>query len=140
MKTKALHTVSFLLAVLVIFSTFSFTVDKHFCGNTLVGKGVFSSAKKCKTEMHSCGVEVNSHNTTKKDSCCSNEKENIDGQDELKTSSFSFDLLSQTFIIPVLFISGNILQELERQAIPHKFYKPPLLASDVQVMYQVFLI
>lgn len=140
MKKVALNTISILLTLLVVSSTCSFTVEKHFCGNTLVGKGVFSSPKKCQTEMHSCGVEESFHMKMKKDSCCSNKKENIDGQDELKIASFSFDFLSQNIIIPIILISGNLLQELERQTIPHKYYKPPLLAADVQVLYQVFLI
>tara|TARA_R110002033_G_scaffold155892_1_gene192145 strand:+ start:131 stop:289 length:159 start_codon:yes stop_codon:yes gene_type:complete len=36
---------SFLMALLVLFSTFSFTVDKHFCGNTLVDTAVFGKGE-----------------------------------------------------------------------------------------------
>ncbi|QYA26674.1 hypothetical protein G3I01_14595 [Gramella sp. MT6] len=140
MKNSFRNIISLSLALLVVFSTLSFTVEKHFCGKTLVGKAVFSSAKKCSSEMHICAAEDRGHMNTKKDSCCSNKKENIDGQDELKTSSFSFDFLQFNYIIPLIFISENFLYELPFQEIPHKYYKPPLLFADVQVFYQVFLI
>lgn len=140
MKRRVLKTISVLLTFLVVFSTFSFTVEKHFCGNTLIGIGVFSSAKKCKTEMHSCGVEGGFHKTNKKDSCCSNKKENIDGQDELKISSFSFNLFHHNLEIPQFFISDHLLHELPLKEIPYRYYKPPLLVSDFWMFYQVFII
>ncbi len=140
MKSSFRNIISITLAIVVVFSTFSFTVEKHFCGKTLVGKAVFSSAERCSSEMHICGAEASDHMEDKKESCCSNKKENIDGQDELKISSFSFDFLQFNYIIPLIVISGNFLYELPFQEIPHKYYKPPLLIADVQVSYQVFLI
>lgn len=140
MKSSFRNIISLSLALLVVFSTFSFTIEKHFCGETLVGKAVFSSAKKCSSEMHTCVAKESGHMNTKKDSCCSNKQENIIGQDELKTSSSSFDFLQFNYIIPFILILGNFLYELPFQEISQKYYKPPLLFADVQVIYQIFLI
>ncbi|MFD1095095.1 HYC_CC_PP family protein [Salegentibacter chungangensis] len=140
MTKVSLHTISVIMAFIVLFSTLSFTVDKHFCGTSLVGHSVFSSAKKCKSEMISCGVKGSFHMAMGKDSCCSNKKENIQGQDELKTSSFSFVLVKPNYLIPLSFILPGLIGELPLKVIPSSYYKPPLLVADIQVIDQVFLI
>lgn len=140
MKKVALHTFSMALAFLVLFSTFSFTVDKHYCGNILIGHGVFSSAEKCKAEMISCSAKGDMHMEMGKDSCCSNRKENIEGQDELKISSISFDLTQPYFLITLSFQLPGLISELPLKATPGLYYKPPLLVTNIQVIDQVFLI
>jgi hypothetical protein len=141
MKKVFLPTFSSLMAFLVLFSTFSFTVDKHFCGQSLVGHAVFSPVEKCASETHSCGVEgMMSHMKMDKDSCCSDKTEQIQGQDEMKLYSVSFDLVSQSFIVPLSFILVNLLPELSPEIISNPPYQPPQLVYDVQVMCQVFII
>ena len=68
-----------LMALLVLFSTVSFTVEKHFCGDTLVDVSVFSEAQKCGMEA----MEI-----LQKKTCCKDEIDIVKGQDELKVSSF----------------------------------------------------
>src|SRR5690606_15745695 len=78
MKKFFLKITSFLLAFLVLLSTVSFTVEKHFCGSFLVDTALFSSAD-------SCGMEVKQDDgylcTVTKTSCCSDETILIQGQD-----------------------------------------------------------
>lgn len=129
------------MAILVLFSTMSFTVEKHFCGKSLVGHAVFSSVEKCKTETHSCGVEgMMSHMKMGKDSCCSDTTERILGQDELNVHSVSFDIVPQTFIAPISFIFIDLLPELSPEVISYPPYEPPQLVYDIQVLCQVFTI
>ena len=141
MKKVSLHTFSVLMAVLVLFSTMSFTVEKHFCGKSLVGHAVFSSVEKCQSETHSCGVEgMMSHMKMDKDSCCSDKTESIYGQDELNIHSVSFDFVPQSFIVPLSFILIDLLPELSPEVISYPPYEPPQLVYDIQVMCQVFTI
>ena len=140
MKKVFLNTGSVALAFILLFSTLSFTVDKHYCGSSLIGHGVFSPAKKCKSEMVSCSAEKSFHMAKEKDFCCSNKKESIDGQDELKISSFSFDPVQSNYLIPLSFILPRLIPELPLKAIPSLYYKPPLLVADIQVIDQIFLI
>ena len=56
---------SIFMAMLVMFSTVSLTVEKHYCGDTLVDVAVFEEAKKCGMESSNMPVEE----ITKK-SCC----------------------------------------------------------------------
>nr|WP_262914776.1 hypothetical protein [Christiangramia lutea] len=108
----------------------SFTVDKHFCGDHLVDKAVFSKAKTCGMQMTS-GEE---------DHCCTNEKIQVQGQDELKISFDSIDFQKQFFITTFTFTYLNLFESLPKQIIPFKDYSPPLLVTDIHLVDQVFLI
>lgn len=134
MNSTLNKTIAVVLALLVQVSTFSFTVDKHFCGNMLVDKAVFSSAQ-------TCGMNTNSGmDTAEEDSCCTNEKTEIEGQDELKISFNSLDLEQQLFITSFTFTYLNMFEGKPLMVIPFTHYSPPLLVTDIQVLDQVFLI
>ena len=118
------------MAFLVMFSTVSFTVDKHFCGDHLVDAAVFAKAKTCGMHMDA--------DTEKQ--CCINKKILVEGQDELKISFDTFDFHQQLFITSYTFIYLNLFENLPRQIVPFKDYSPPLLVQDIQLVDQVFLI
>lgn len=123
---------SFSLALLVLLSTLSFTVKKHYCGETLVDVAVFSEAK-------TCGMEIDGIKTAK--SCCDDEVAVVEGQNELKLSSFEdLDIAQQQFLIAFAVSYVNGFQPLSKEAIAHKEYSPPDLVYDIQVLDQVFLI
>ncbi|MFI1771974.1 HYC_CC_PP family protein [Thalassobellus citreus] len=127
---------SILLALLVLFSTVSFTVEKHFCGDVLIDVSVFSEAQKC--DMGSNEME---QQTVKKMSCCKDEIEVVKGQDELKFSSFEdLHFEQQQFIACAFYAYINLFESIEKQCIPHKDYSPPNLVADIQVLDQVFII
>tara|TARA_R110002050_G_scaffold184989_3_gene318775 strand:- start:5944 stop:6303 length:360 start_codon:yes stop_codon:yes gene_type:complete len=118
-----------LLALLVLFSTVSFTVEKHFCGDVLVDVSVFSEAQKCAMEI------------LMKKTCCKDEIEVVKGQDELKFSSFEdLHFEQQQFVACLTYSYINLFERLEQQIIPHKDYSPPNLVADIQVLGQVFTI
>ncbi len=134
MNTTLNKTIAVVLALLVQVSTFSFTVDKHFCGSMLVDKAIFSSAK-------TCGMNMNSEmNTSEEDFCCTNEKTEIEGQDELKLSFNSLDLDQQLFLATYTFTYLNIFEGEPSLVIPFIHYSPPLLVTDIYILDQVFLI
>ena len=139
MKKVSLHTFSFLMAFLVLFSTMSFTVEKHYCGQSLVDHAIFSQAQKCETEMHSCGVEGEMQ-MKMDESCCSNQTECFVGQDELNIYTFSIDLVQQNFLVPMSFVVLSLLPELPAEVIEYPPYQPPQLVYDLQILCQVFTI
>lgn len=129
MKKAFQNSGSVLLALLVLFSTLSFTVDKHFCGSFLVDKAVFSEADTCGMDME---------NAT--DNCCTNEKVVIEGQDELKHTLGTLDFEQQIFITSFGLSYQNLFETLSNEVISYKDYSPPLLVTNIQLMDQVFLI
>ncbi len=139
MLKKTLHkSFSMLMAFLVLFSTVSFTIQKHFCGDTLMDIAIFSEAQKCITEA--LDMEQSAAAVTKMD-CCKDELEIVKGQDVLKLTTFDdlhFD--QQFFLTSFIYSFSNIFEGLPTQIIPHKDYSPPNLVADIHLLDQVFII
>lgn len=134
MIKQVLHkSFSALLGLLVLFSTVSFTVEKHFCGDTLIDVAVFSEAHNCAMGMNDIVVE--------KKHCCKDVVEVVEGQDQLKISSFEdLDFEQLQFVASFVYTYHNLFESLPNQIIPHKDYSPPNLVFDLQVLNDTFLI
>ncbi|WP_407692576.1 HYC_CC_PP family protein [Psychroflexus curvus] len=123
---------SLLLALLVLFSTLSFTVGTHYCGNIMIDKAILSKAQTC--EMHQ---EMPSE---EKSECCGDEVEIIEGQDVLQFSKAEFDL-----DIPVEFAIFSLIHFsstgfFAKEIATAEVYDPPHYYQDFQILHQVFLI
>lgn len=124
------------MALLVLISTVSFAVEKHYCGDYLMAVSVFSKAETCGMAM----IDEMVLPSVQKNHCCKNETEVIKGQDELKFRDFEdFTAFQQLFITSYVYSYINLFEDLQ-QVIPHKDYSPPNLVADIQVLDQVFLI
>jgi hypothetical protein len=138
MKSIIRHILSFAMAFLVLFSTISFTVDMHFCGEHLVD---FSLFKKADT----CGMEA-MFNTAMGDQmnmdmgCCSEVNIVQQGQDDLKISFEKVSFEHQLFVTTFTSSYIDLFQGLDNNVVPHKEYPPPLLIKDVIIHDQQFLI
>lgn len=137
MVKKALHKVfSMTLALLVLLSTLSFTIEKHFCGTTLIDTAVFTKAKSCEKDS-----DANQTTSVMKKGCCKDKLEVVKGQDKLKLTSFEdLHLQQQLFLASFAYTYINLFEGLPEQVIPHKNYSPPNLVADIQVLDQVFII
>lgn len=125
-------TFSTLLALLVLFSTVSFTIEKHFCGDVLVDIAMFAEAEKCEMEA----LEIQQKKT-----CCKDEVKIVEGQDELNMSSFEdLEFEQQQFLASYVYSYINLFEGLPNLIIPHKDYSPPNLVVDIQLLNDTFLI
>ena len=125
-----------LMAFLVLLSTVSFTVEKHFCGDHLIDVAVFSKAEKCGTET----MAVQMSEMTKK-SCCKDVVDLIEGQDELKINPFDeLDHDTQDFVVAFLVSYNNLFEGLPEQIVPFQNYSPPQLIVDRTIWHEVYLI
>ena len=57
MKQVSHKILATVMAFVVLFSTMSFTVDMHFCGDTLVATSMFQKATGCGMEMEKPAAE-----------------------------------------------------------------------------------
>lgn len=122
------------LALLVLFSTFSFTVDTHYCGDFLVDISINGDAE-------GCGMKMDMTSNVKKKNCCKDEIFKIDGQKELQVqTSDQFTCKHQYFL--KAFIVTPIDSYKENKSTLHFFnnFSPPDIPMDYQVYYQTFLI
>jgi hypothetical protein len=129
---------SFCMALLVLLSTVSFTIDSHYCGDVLVDSSIFGHVETCGMEVQqkssSSGCDI-----TKKD-CCSDEQLIVDGQDTLKTSFDKLQKEQQLFVATFIYTYVNLFTEEQTENDTFKDYSPPPLVRDIQVLDQTFLI
>ncbi len=138
MKLVFQKIVSPVMALLVLFSTMSFTVDMHYCGGHLVDKAIFSEVEKCGMEMHS--DQNTSEAEIKKPGCCEDISITVEGQEELKVS-FDKHLL-QTLQFAVLFSYSylTLFEPLSEKHIPFDHYSPPRLIEELHILNETYLI
>ena len=83
MYKKSSHKMfSVTMALLVLLSTVSFTMEKHFCGDILMDVAIF-------TKVNTCGMDMDVFSEIlDKKSCFKDELEIVKSQDKLKKVSF----------------------------------------------------
>ncbi len=128
------------MALIVLFSTMSFSVDMHYCGDHLVDFSMFDKVDTCmmKTEMaktskacEAMEMEMN---------CCSDIEVIIDGQDDLKISLDQLTFEQQLFVVSFTYSYTHLFKGQDENVIPFRDYAPPPLIRDVQILDQTFLI
>ncbi|QHI36572.1 hypothetical protein IMCC3317_19350 [Kordia antarctica] len=129
---------SFSMALLVLLSTLSFTVESHYCGDVLVDSSLFGHAETCGMEVQQ-KLSSSECSITKKD-CCSDEQFTVDGQDNLKTSFDKLEKEQQIFVTTFLYSYINLFEGLQTKNPSFRDYSPPPLVRDIQVLDQTFLI
>jgi len=126
------------MAFVVLLSTLSFTVETHYCGDTLVDSSLFSSAESCGMEMDSepqlegCTVSV-------KD-CCSDEQLVLDGQKDLKSSSDKLTQEQQVFLYSYIYTYVDLFDGLDENPHAYLDYRPPLVIRQIYKLDESYLI
>ena len=121
------------MAFVVLFSTLSFTIESHYCGDNLIDTAVFTKAKVCGDNA--------SQKITKLKGCCTHEVDVVKGQDKLKLNSFDdLDIQKQIFLASYVYSYVSLFVSLPKQVVLHKEYAPPNLIFDIQVRDETFLI
>lgn len=140
MKSFFQNTISISLAILVLFSTFSFSVGKHFCGDYLVNTALFTKADGCGMKMTSQKNQEKSCEVAKK-SCCSDEEIVLEGQDELVTSKYETTTFKTTFnevVVPTTF--NYLLPATKENQYFYPTHPPPLIVCEIYKRDNHFLI
>lgn len=134
MKQFLTKIASFSLALLVLLSTFSFTVDKHYCGDFLVDVSFTG-------ETEGCGMKMDKTSATKMKNCCKDEVHKFEGQDELqnhKVENITFE--NQQFLFSFITAYKDLFVEIESKNNFYKDFSPPDIPKNYQILHQTFLI
>ena len=137
MKQAISKITSFLLAFLVLFSTFSFTVEEHYCGDFLMDVSLMDISLM--SDVDNCEMEM--QEATVKKSCCSDEVHQVEGQDELqlnKVQKITFE--HEQFLTAFVFSYKELLIEDNSKNKYYSDSSPPDISLNYQVLYQTFLI
>jgi hypothetical protein len=125
------------MAFIVLFSTLSFTIDMHYCGNTLVDTAIFKKAKGCGMEMQNPSTKECS--MTKKN-CCSDKQIFVDGQDELKISFDTLSFEQQQFVVSFIYTYINLFEGFNEEINSFQECKPPLVVRQIYKLNETYLI
>lgn len=135
---KALKTIfSSLLALLVLLSSISFTIDKHICMGRVQSVAILHDAAPCGMELFAQSGE----NLSMMEGCCKSEQTVIEGNEHLVKIVKPVAVEYQSLWVAELpkLIETIDLQEATLVA-SHTLYLPPLIDQDVPVLLQSFLI
>jgi hypothetical protein len=126
------------LACLVLISTMSFTINKHYCGDHLVSTSFVLKAK-------TCGMDKQIPPTDKgcsilKKNCCKDEIQLVKGQDDIKLDFSDLNFQQQVFITSFIITYSSLFEGFDTSPVPLNAYSPSLVVRDIQLLGEVFLI
>tara|TARA_Y100000814_G_scaffold256835_1_gene205711 strand:- start:397 stop:819 length:423 start_codon:yes stop_codon:yes gene_type:complete len=132
--------ISFFLAALILLSTSSFTVDMHFCCNKLVDMSLIGKAKVCAEKVQKKKEPTKQCTTLQEKDCCSNQSFVKTGDDTIKKTNTQLEAETIIFLNTFFYVYVNLFEGLEKNIVPFKQYRPPLLSKDIQILHETYLI
>ena len=137
MKQVFHKTMSLAMAFVVLCSTMSFTLNMHYCGDTLVETAIFHKAKGCGMEMEKPSTEGCS--ITKKN-CCDDKQLAIEGQDEIQLQVDKISFEKQVFIASFVYTYIDLFEGLDNNVSSFEEYDPPLVVRQIFKIDETYLI
>lgn len=125
-----------LMVAILLLSTTSFSIYKHFCGDNLVAISTEKVDSCCDSEIN---IKSNKLNFSEKD-CCKNETSYKDIQIFDTTNSVKITKSQSLFLTSLYY---NFIEKSTYVNTTKNYYKdfsPPKLVSNKQVLFQTFLI
>ncbi len=140
MLKQVLHKIgSVLLAFIVLFSSFSFTVHEHMCGGEVADSSFFLEADSCGMEMNICENESSSEQNVKQEPCCDNHSEIIQGNDNNQQAKPSLEISQVQFIAAFALSYISLFNEASIAPV-HNQYSPPLVVKKIHKLDEIYLI
>lgn len=138
MKEFSHKILAILMSFVVLFSTTSFAITKHFCGDTLVDTAIFEKAT-------SCGMEVQNTSSLSDCSslnidCCSDQQIVKNAQDELQSSVDKISFEQKVFIASFIYSYINLFEGLDKKVSSFEKYAPPIVTNQIYKIDESYLI
>ena len=125
------------MAFVVLFSTMSFTIDMHFCGDTLVSTSMFQKATGCGMEMERPAAEGCA---IVKSNCCNDKQMIIDGQDEMQLLITTIPFEQQLFITSFIYTYVQLFESSDTAVSSYQAYNEPLVSRQLYKIAETYLI
>ncbi len=128
---------SITLAVLLLASTVSWTVEKHLCMGRIMDIALFDHAEDCGMKAALSLLESDQ----KTPHCCDEESLTISGQDDLMNVVWDdIDISNQYFIQSFVYTYHNLLVDFFTNELPVFERPPPRAFTKLHILYEVYLI
>ncbi|MBU2948778.1 HYC_CC_PP family protein [Zobellia uliginosa] len=137
MKNVLHRIVSLVMAVLLLTTTTSWKVEKHYCMGHLVDVAFFGEAQDCGMSMT---LDEEIEPSVEKMSCCNSEVIAKKGQEDVKPSFNDFELDQQVFLAAYVYSFIDLFETEVQTHSSYTHYLPPKIVKDIQLLDAVFLI
>ena len=122
----------------MLFSTFSFTVEKHLCGGEIADYSFVGNLERC--EMPKSNHSNSKETSQNKIPCCQDIVETIESSNDVITVVKELNVEQIQFVAAFVYSYINLFEGMEQHSIPFKDYSPPLITKNISVLYNTFLI
>ena len=129
---------SIAMAFLLLASTTSWTVGKHYCMGHLMDVSFFAHAEDCGMDMMVSDEDISPMEG--QDSCCNDEIIVVDGQNDLKISFNDIKIDQHEFLVAFTYSYFSLFEIRSERSVLSEYYPPPILVKDIQLLDKVFLI
>lgn len=126
------------MALVVMFSTMSFSINKHYCMDHLVDVSLILPAENCGMDMGNPATAEGEQLTATP--CCSDEHIAVEGQDEINPAVSMSVCFDQVFIASFICNFTFFFEEAIPERPEFTEYGPPLITRDLPVIYETYLI
>jgi len=102
---------------------------------SLIGK-----AKVCAEKVQKKRETTKQCTTLQEKDCCSNQSFVKTVDDTIKKANTQLEAETIIFINTFFYVYVNLFEGLEKNVVPFKQYRPPLLSKDIQILHEIYLI
>lgn len=127
------------LTVIMLFSTLSFTIQKHICMGEITDVSFFKEADNCGMMVENCENNDLINSNIQKENCCDNSQELILGNDKEQQIVKSLELNEAKFVV-AFFLSFDSLHKTSEKITYFKDASPPFVVRQLFKLDETYLI
>lgn len=135
-----LKILSILLIPVVLFSTTSFSIDKHLCMDSIYSISIFGGAEDCGKEMNKYDEKTPESCTITMEDCCENELIIIPGSETLKKTDIQLSLEQSHFLTYFVISTYYLFNPTLNKRDVYRDYSPPSVIQDILSLFQILII
>ena len=130
--------IAFIIALAIVLSTMSFTVEKHVCRGEVTDVAYFEEAEGCGMEEVVCDEDISTEQV-RQTPCCDTVNDLIEGNENEQQAQKSFELKDAKMILAFVLSYLDLLEPVVEPVVAQN-NSPPLVKTNIQALYQTYLI
>ena len=141
MLKQVLHKIgSILLAFIVLFSSFSFTLHEHICGGETADSSFFIEADSCGMDDMELCENGSTEQQVKQEPCCDDHSEIIQGNSNNQQAQQALEIPQAQFLAAFVISYNNLFESVATKTILYRDYAPPLVVKTIYKLDETYLI
>jgi hypothetical protein len=128
-----------ILAFIVLFTSFSFTIEKHICVVKSSDVSYVTDADFYDMSVEECNLHKSARSKEQTEDCCFDTHNFVPVNQNVQQVVESFELSKVQFIFAYSYAYSHLF-EIKEDITSFIDFSPPFVDRDVQVLYQTFII